>query len=339
MDEIYNQDHRLLHNLLQNADDAKYPRGVEPWVKFTLREGELWIDTNEKGFHIENVKSICLVHASSKEKERGSTGEKGIGFKSVFSVADRVHIQSLCWCFRFDYDAKDPISMITPRNEPFPRTDLPKGVTTRIRLSLREAEIGSLRKRLRDLPATHLMFLKRIVHVSFIEDDALFSMSPTRSIDIATTPDLHSDLKPDGPHSTIQLSSTAGGNTTSTCYKVWKTRVSVPFEEPKRGGIRNTVLSLAVRWCPVSNVPKPCNAPEHIFATLPMRAVQGLTVSTFTMLGLKIATNAGPRVCHPSRLPHAVEQGISHGLGVEPKHFEQDTDGFRHHLALLWLRP
>ena len=65
----------------------------------------LRVDCNEVRFDKANVEALCRIGASTKkEKERtkGYIGEKGIGFKSIFKVADTVHISSMGYEFKFD---------------------------------------------------------------------------------------------------------------------------------------------------------------------------------------------------------------------------------------------
>lgn len=102
---------------MQNADDNIYPRKVIPKLTFVLRKlaegGYLFVCCNEKGFTEEHVRAICRVRHSSKPKATGEcTGEKGIGFKSVFSVASTVWIKSRALEFRFERDA--PLGTIAP---------------------------------------------------------------------------------------------------------------------------------------------------------------------------------------------------------------------------------
>lgn len=74
--------------LIQNADDADYPPGVEPTLNLVLREdGWLWVGSNEVGFTKENVEAICDLAGSTKtitDQQKGYIGEKGVGFKSSF---------------------------------------------------------------------------------------------------------------------------------------------------------------------------------------------------------------------------------------------------------------
>ena len=83
--------------LLQNADDNRYDAGVEPTIEFDYPgRSVLTIRNNETGFSAEDVYSITTAALSTKYLSDDSAyiGEKGIGFKSVFAVAERVDIHS-----------------------------------------------------------------------------------------------------------------------------------------------------------------------------------------------------------------------------------------------------
>lgn len=124
----------VLLEILQNADDAQYSR-EDPHMAFRITDSELIIDSNEDGFTFGNVKAICSTGQSSKADDADTTGEKGFGFKSVFAIARRVHIQSGFWSFRFEHTRnQDGLGMITPIwTDPTPEPP-PRDVGTRFRL-------------------------------------------------------------------------------------------------------------------------------------------------------------------------------------------------------------
>jgi len=100
---------------------------------FLVLPNELRVDINEDGFTLEDVLSLCATGQRSKKLDEESTGKKGVGFKSVFGVADRVHVQSGLWSFHFEHKRhQDGLGMITPIWEQ--REELPDGVQTRFRL-------------------------------------------------------------------------------------------------------------------------------------------------------------------------------------------------------------
>ena len=95
---------RFLKELLQNADDCIYPDAVVPEFKLEEEESDLKISYNEQGFTQNNVRAITAIGESTKNLllsgDRRSIGEKGVGFKSVFGVAESVDIHSNGFDFR-----------------------------------------------------------------------------------------------------------------------------------------------------------------------------------------------------------------------------------------------
>ncbi|KAI9686954.1 MAG: hypothetical protein M1822_002707 [Bathelium mastoideum] len=109
-DQLYSTPTHFLFELVQNADDLDFEDDVTPRLALVhRRDGFLWVGCNEIGFTKDNVHSICRLKSSTKGVRNGQKdhiGEKGIGFKSVFKVADRVWISSHPYHFRFDRDAR-----------------------------------------------------------------------------------------------------------------------------------------------------------------------------------------------------------------------------------------
>ena len=95
MDQLYSKDTGFVSELIQNAEDNTYTRAEgKIYLSFSLYPDRLVLDSNEDGFREEHVRAICNTSASTKAVSRGFIGEKGIGFKSVFKVAKKVHVQS-----------------------------------------------------------------------------------------------------------------------------------------------------------------------------------------------------------------------------------------------------
>lgn len=95
---------RFIQELLQNADDCRYPENVTPEFEFRIEKRRLIAEYNESGFTKANVRSITAIGESTKNKllsgEVQSIGEKGVGFKTVFAVASSVIIHSGDFNFR-----------------------------------------------------------------------------------------------------------------------------------------------------------------------------------------------------------------------------------------------
>ena len=95
---------RFLSELLQNADDCIYSQDIIPSFKLKLNASTLTVSYNERGFTKDNVRAITAIGESTKKLllsgEDRAIGEKGVGFKSVFGVADAVEIHSNGFDFR-----------------------------------------------------------------------------------------------------------------------------------------------------------------------------------------------------------------------------------------------
>lgn len=166
--DLYSKDTRFLYELIQNAEDNQYIQAEassdDPFISFSLYPDQLVFDSNEDGFNAENVKAICSVAESTKTVAQGYIGEKGIGFKSVFKIAQRVHIQSGPFSFSFQYtrDSDDEgLGMVTPLHEPY--EDLPEDVRTRMTLTLTsDQDFCARAEELRGIPDTLLLFLSKL---------------------------------------------------------------------------------------------------------------------------------------------------------------------------------
>ncbi|KAF0635879.1 hypothetical protein FPSE5266_09771 [Fusarium pseudograminearum] len=181
---IYTSNARFVFELLQNADDNDYStavsQGQDPYVSFKVHPDKVTIECNENGFTHENLKAICAIGKSSKVGAAGYIGEKGIGFKSVFMAAWKVHIQSHKFSFSFTHRKGDSgLGMVTPVWEETDETTVDS--STRITLLLHTSEDpeederrrDAIRLQFQDLQHTILLFLRKLrkVQVSFYDKD------------------------------------------------------------------------------------------------------------------------------------------------------------------------
>lgn len=101
-DTTYEDRKHFLLELIQNADDADYGDNA-PEITFSVTSEGLELFYNEVGFTVEDIISITDTGSSTKKSKKNSStsfiGEKGIGFKSVFALAESVEIQSGHWHF------------------------------------------------------------------------------------------------------------------------------------------------------------------------------------------------------------------------------------------------
>ncbi|KAK7453070.1 hypothetical protein Landi51_04065 [Colletotrichum acutatum] len=200
---------RFVFELLQNADDNKFVaakcRGVEPYVKFSVYRDRIEIKCNEDGFTHHDLKAICAIGQSSKNRSHGYIGEKGIGFKSVFVAAYKVNILSKDFSFSFTHRKGDSgLGMVTPIWEPdfIPQNELaPSSITLHLHqyddASLSEAkrQREEINREFENLPITVLLFLRNLrrIEIQFHDDDdkktkrveySFSTSSPSTLIDI-----------------------------------------------------------------------------------------------------------------------------------------------------------
>lgn len=97
---------RFFPEILQNIDDCIYTEPASAQLQFKS-EGELVISYNETGFTREQIRAITAIGDSTKKEllSGGKTGEKGIGFKSVFALCSVVTIKSGSFDFTLTDDA------------------------------------------------------------------------------------------------------------------------------------------------------------------------------------------------------------------------------------------
>lgn len=156
--------------MIQNAEDNQYTKAAtakqDPFLTFTLHPSKILVDSNEDGFNEANVRAICSTSKSTKTDARGYIGEKGIGFKSVFKIASKVHIQSEPFSFAFQHKFGDGgLGMVTPILEEF--EELPSGITSRISLTLSPpSDFAELVKEFEALPDSLLIFLSKLKSIT-----------------------------------------------------------------------------------------------------------------------------------------------------------------------------
>lgn len=97
-DGLYSNDLRFLFELIQNVDDCDYPSADDCRLdmRFDFNGNTIVLTYNENGFTPFNVFAITGIAEAAKNitTEKQEIGEKGIGFKSVFGVAEKVLIES-----------------------------------------------------------------------------------------------------------------------------------------------------------------------------------------------------------------------------------------------------
>ena len=251
--ELYDSSTHFVLELLQNADDNKY-HNTEPTLRLSYKPGSLRVDCNEVGFSRANVHAICSIRESTKnnrDASKGFTGEKGIGFKSVFRMADVVWIAS--HHYQFKLDNRETLGMIAPKWDPFPEPLRPGWTSFYFQLRQNDGDDIVLRA-LHELGPECMLFLRRIRRVQ-IEARRGDGTAWDRKI-------LKSESKQSGiSFVTLDL------NGTESRYLLSHHTVDAMPKEDRRSGQSTAVLSLAFQLHQTGTV-RP--ASQKVYAGLPV---------------------------------------------------------------------
>lgn len=246
-EQLYQRPTRFIMELIQNADDNHYEDQV-PELSLTLRGRSLHIACNETGFTKENIDAICRIHKSTKTNDKsgeGYVGEKGIGFKSVFKVADVVWISSGHYSFKFD--KRTTLGMVTPIWESFPAETRPGSTEFYLQLS-EDADLDGITKELVALQPSLLLFLRRLRKINItVPGQPLISLC--------------CGMSPAG-----RILSRNGDTKEYVVHE--HTVTNMPGEE-RRPGITSTRLLLAF---PMGKNNEPVLNEQDVFAFLPIRS-------------------------------------------------------------------
>jgi hypothetical protein len=272
-EQLYSSRFRLIHELLQNADDASYAETVKPTLIFRIKPTELIVESNERGFSLKNVEAICDTGKSSKVGDTNPTGEKGLGFKSVFGIADCVHIQSGICSFRFEHrKGEDGVGMITPFWTD-PEADLPSDVGTRFRLRFsdtRDTFSKHLISEFERLPKTIIFALRQLEKLVVVLENV-----DSRSDQVTFIK--HGDINCDE----MLINTTVIGRfgeleSNATRLRLFQTHIEdLPFEDLRTTDTSIVTLAFEVD---VKGVPVIPFRGQHVFAYLPVQRLPQLPV-------------------------------------------------------------
>jgi len=280
--------------MIQNANDNKFEE-AEPTLVISYTGRHIQIECNEVGFTAENVDAICSIARSSKKRPGDTTsyvGEKGIGFKSVFRVADVVWVSSRAYSFKFD--SRSRLGMITPILDQFPVATRPGW--TSFYLQLRENDESAkmqaaIRFDLATFDARMLLFLRNLQTIHIVLDQGgqqLVEESSSRMY-----------RRYDGKWNGFCMRNLTQGDETKR-YVLQKHTLeleNLAINEPRRDGATSTEVALAF---PIQG-DEPVVAPQQVFAFLPIN-------------------DFGFSVRHAGRQksPHLIEQATSLTLRPPP---------------------
>ena len=182
---LYSKDVHFIFELIQNAEDNHYAAEVDPTLSFQLiaddptgspgADGALIIENNEIGFQPDNIEAICDVGHSTKTKQEGYIGEKGIGFKSVFQVTADPHLFSNGYRIRLpEAEPLTGLGYIVPVWVERPPSGIkPQGTT--IILPLKPGRYRELSRALREIAPETILFLRKLKSLTIQIDDSYTS--------------------------------------------------------------------------------------------------------------------------------------------------------------------
>ena len=275
---LYSTDTRFVFELIQNAEDNNYTKAKAaneaPFLSFNIHPDKVIVDSNEDGFTKNNMTAICSISKSGKvmsskteaQRQQGYIGEKGIGFKSVFKVASRVHIQSEPFSFCFEYNrgsaSETGMGMITPFF--LEHREIPDGIRTRMTLDLAPTvDFDNLVKQLSDpdqLPDSLLMFLSQLKNLTIAIHDTVGLISHTE----------YSYRYEAKDRKGILTKVPLPGMPKVTYHHVTKKIIRDLPKDPAR---ENKTWAEVVLAFPLDSHSMPVIEQQHVFAYLPMRQV------------------------------------------------------------------
>ncbi|KAH0688120.1 hypothetical protein KY284_018673 [Solanum tuberosum] len=267
--ELYAKDVHFLMELIQNAEDNEYDKGVDPSLEFVVTskditetgaQATLLIFNNEKGFSRKNIESICSVGRSTKKgnRKRGYIGEKGIGFKSVFLITARPYIFSNGYQIRFSEEPCQHcnVGYIVPEwVEANPTLSVIRQVygssatlpATTLVLPLKSDKVKPVKQKLSSIHPEVLLFLSKIKKLSVREDNEDPRLNTVSAISISTETDFVKKKNIDAESYLLHLSDDEKSGLGECSYYMWKQSFPVRREHrvDRRMEVDEWVITLA----------------------------------------------------------------------------------------------
>jgi len=294
--------------MIQNADDNSYSPGIKPSLTFTATKRFIEIRSNEVGFTSSDVRALCDVDQSTKKGSKDTIGEKGIGFKSVFKLADTVHIRSNGFHFLFDKN-NGPFGMVLPIWREL-RGGLGKSADSVILLRIpSRSNIKPIHESMEGIQPTMLLFLRKISQLSVSTPRFLkrFSCSTRDESIVTITSREWNDMdlideelgygtsdKVDPTDDAVVLEEAA--DVQSQRYFLCRRTFTLYVEEPRRPNAGPTEISVAVPFGRNAIIKT-----QDVHAFLPIRDY-GFKVRLCITSVVPISLT-GDSVRHPSRFP------------------------------------
>lgn len=255
--------------MIQNADDNVYPSETVPRLHLSLNAKAAQFpsklgkttfrsDCNEIGFTFRQLDALTRIGKSTKKAtngRKGYIGEKGIGFKSVFKVADVVHVAS--GCYEFKFNRRNTIGMMLPIPSQFPSDDRVKDHTQFLLELDRHEDYRQIRGDLEGLGSETLLFLRKMKQLDV-------SINGKRKTYKLRTVDRNSDFGGE----TATISETTEQQTKTTKYMIERHTVEKLPPDPRREAVATSEVVVAFA---VEDQIKPIIELQQVFAFLPIQ--------------------------------------------------------------------
>ena len=250
---------------IQNAADNHYKPEVEPLLRICARSDRIQLDCNETGFTPADIEAICRVGGSNKTAKEGFIGAKGIGFKSVFKIAQEAHIHSPPYSFKFDKSRE--LGMIIPIWVPEEEilVDSTKDCQTSILLlPPADEDFTEYLKTFKSISPTLLLFLPKLKRL-----EILIHEKEAHGGELITRRNLRSKVDKGDNFITLTVENNSSPHPvverryrkTTARWKAWE-------GEKQREGVKNSETVLAF---PVTSEGIPLESSQQVHAFLPIR--------------------------------------------------------------------
>ncbi|KAK3385925.1 hypothetical protein B0H63DRAFT_560413 [Podospora didyma] len=261
-DQLYTTPTHFLLELIQNADDNTYPKGVVPRLHLSLygKAGKdiFRSDCNEIGFTFRQLDALTRIGKSTKKAtdgRKGYIGEKGIGFKSVFKAADVVRVAS--GYYEFKFNRRNTIGMMLPIPSKFPSDDRVKDHTQFLLELKRNEDYRQIGGDLKGIGSETLLFLRKLKQLDV-------SINGERKTYKLRTNNWNSDFGGE----TATISETTDQQTKRTKYMIERRTVEDLPPDPRREAVATSEVAVAFA---VKDQTTPIVKPQQVFAFLPIQ--------------------------------------------------------------------
>jgi hypothetical protein len=262
-EDLYSVDTHFVLECIQNAADNHYKPEVEPLLRICARSDRIQLDCNEAGFTPADIKAICRVGGSNKTSKKGFIGAKGIGFKSVFKIAQEAHIHSPPYSFKFDKGRE--LGMIIPIWVPEEEVLVDSTKDCQTSILLLPPPNKNFTKHLRTFKAispTLLLFLPKLKRL-----EILLHEKQADGGEVITRRNLRSKVDERDNFITLMVEDSSSSHPEEHRYRKTTGRWKAREGEKQREGV---ITSQTVLAFPVTSKGTPLESSQNVHAFLPI---------------------------------------------------------------------